>query len=93
MHPTLHISTEVSYWLALNSNSGALYHLVATYSVSTLAFTFLNNGLANPKSQIFRSQFELTKRFLGFLNYEEFYQISMHNFGRMDVLKSSKQLI
>jgi hypothetical protein len=31
IQPTLHISTEVVYWAALNNNSGARYHLVATY--------------------------------------------------------------
>lgn len=66
MQPTLHISTEVVYWLALKRSYGALYHLVATYYVRTFAFTFLNNGLASPKSQILRSQFELTNKFLGF---------------------------
>lgn len=65
IQPTLHISTEVVYWFALRSNSGALYHLVATYSVNTLALTFLNRGLARPKSQILRSQFEFTSKFLG----------------------------
>ena len=66
MQPTLHISTDVVYCWALNSNSGARYHLVATYSVSTFAFKLWNKGLANPKSQILRSQLELTNRFLGF---------------------------
>lgn len=66
IHPTLHISTEVVYWLALKRSYGARYHLVATYSVKTFALTFLNKGLAKPKSHIFKSQLELTNKFLGF---------------------------
>ncbi len=72
MHPTLHISTAVEYVFALSKSYGALYHLVATYSVKTLAFILWKSGLASPKSHIFRSQFELTSKFLGFYtNYME----------------------
>jgi len=33
IHPTLHISTAFEYFFDPNRISGALYHLVATYSV------------------------------------------------------------
>ncbi len=47
--------------------SGALYHLVATYSVmKPKLFSLEAIDLANPKSQIFKSQFEFNKRFEGF---------------------------
>ena len=39
---------------------------MATYSVKTFAFKLCESGLANPKSQIFKSQFELTSKFRGF---------------------------
>jgi len=35
MHPTDHISTALLYYVLPNNISGALYHLVATYSVNT----------------------------------------------------------
>jgi len=35
MHPTLHISTAFVYFVLPSKISGALYHLVATYSVKT----------------------------------------------------------
>jgi hypothetical protein len=34
MHPTDHISTALLYFVDPNNISGALYHRVATYSVS-----------------------------------------------------------
>jgi len=33
MHPTDHISTDLAYFVDPRRISGALYHLVATYSV------------------------------------------------------------
>lgn len=37
MHPTLHISAIWLYSFDPNNTSGALYHLVATFSVNTAA--------------------------------------------------------
>lgn len=52
IHPTDHISIAFVNWCKDNINSGALYHLVATYSVIT---RFFSDGdadrlLAIPKS-------------------------------------------
>lgn len=52
---------------AFSMTSGALYHLVATYSVSVPVWS--NSGSAmreRPKSQILRSQLELSRRLEGF---------------------------
>ena len=40
MHPTLHRSTALVYFVDPSSISGALYHLVATYSVNIYASNF-----------------------------------------------------
>lgn len=56
MQPTLHISTALVYFLLPNNISGALYHLVATYSVRTGAYpssSLIATDLANPKSATF----------------------------------------
>ncbi|OMH83014.1 hypothetical protein AX774_g3491 [Zancudomyces culisetae] len=70
MHPTDHISTALEYSLYDNMISGALYHLVATYSVMSPApsppCTSTFTPLANPKSHTFKSQFEFSNRLLGF---------------------------
>ena len=64
MHPIDHISTALVYLVDPNKISGALYHLVATYSViigmlpssseSATDLIFIsqanNNNLAKPKS-------------------------------------------
>ena len=56
MHPRLHISIESSQEGSPNKISGGLYHLDATYSVSTpslLLISLLDSfNLAIPKSQI-----------------------------------------
>jgi hypothetical protein len=55
MQPTDHISIAFEYSLALRITSGALYHLVTTYSVFS---SYSNsNPLASPKSHIFSKQF------------------------------------
>ena len=45
--PIAHTSTGVPYCVSPTKSSGALYHLVATYSVK---FSFWTNILAKPKS-------------------------------------------
>ncbi len=51
-----------------NKTYGALYHLVATYSVITISFSYLSETklLARPKSQILILQSLLIKIFEGF---------------------------
>lgn len=63
MHPTDHTSIALVYSEAFNITSGALYHLVTTYSV--LNSVSYSNPLANPKSHIFRSQFLFNNKLLG----------------------------
>jgi len=63
MHPTDQISIAFEYSDAFRIISGALYHLVTTYSVNS---GFELNPLDNPKSQIFKSQSWVNKRLLGF---------------------------
>lgn len=63
MHPMLQISSALVYSDAESMTSGALYHLVTTYSV---LFSFSSSKpLARPRSQILRSQSLLTSRFDG----------------------------
>lgn len=63
MHPTDHTSIAAVYSDELSSNSGALYHLVTTYSVMKSVSEVVR---ASPKSQILRSQLAFNKRLLGF---------------------------
>ena len=64
MQPTDQMSTAFEYSLAFNITSGALYHLVTTYSVfSSYSSVY---PLANPKSQIFKSHFLFNSKLLGF---------------------------
>lgn len=58
------MSTEWSYSEAFKITSGALYHLVTTYSVSMVSSQ--SNPLESPRSQIFKSQFLLRRRLEGF---------------------------
>lgn len=53
----------VVYSEQLSSNSGALYHLVTTYSVMK---SLSDVVLASPKSQIFKSQLAFRSKLLGF---------------------------
>jgi len=61
---------EVSYSTSAHTQptriSGALYHLVVTYSVMEATFELLeaNDIRARPKSATFREQFEFTRMFL-----------------------------
>jgi hypothetical protein len=81
MHPTLHISTALEYLFQFNKTSGALYHLVAIYSVKTFFLSDKSSmiGRDKPKSQIFSSHVELTKIFLGFFinSYIKFFTKSL----------------
>lgn len=63
MQPTDQMSMAAVYSEQLSNNSGALYHRVTTYSVMKSVSDVVR---ASPKSQIFRSQFELRSRLLGF---------------------------
>ena len=56
MHPVLHISALVSYELEPKRTYGALYHLVATFSVNILSLPFCPMYLTKPKSHILREQ-------------------------------------
>ncbi len=55
IQPTDHTSIAFEYSLALRITSGALYHLVTTYSVFSSSSN--SNPLASPKSHIFSRQF------------------------------------
>ncbi len=68
MQPTDHISTAFEYLVEPSSISGALYHLVATYSVNTGSTPFYLVQLierASPKSATFMWHSELSSRLLG----------------------------
>jgi hypothetical protein len=61
MHPTDHISTALVYLLDPSKISGALYHLVATYSVmmgSVTDWLTVAIDLASPKSASLARQSE-----------------------------------
>jgi hypothetical protein len=62
MHPMLHISTPFVYVCEPSSISGALYHLVATYSVRTGAGESSRDAtdLTKPKSATLTVQSELS---------------------------------
>ena len=64
IHPIAHRSTPSSYFLALNNNSGALYHRVATWWLYG-RFLLPSNTLARPKSAIFSTPVELIRRLAG----------------------------
>jgi len=66
--PTDQISTAFEYLLDPRTISGALYHLVATYSVIFGSPSSPSDAidLANPKSAIFTKQFESIKTLDGF---------------------------
>ena len=68
IHPTDHTSIAAVYFFHDKITSGALYHLVAIQSVNAVYYVYSYgiSALASPKSQIFKSQFELTNKFLGF---------------------------
>lgn len=63
MQPTDQTSMAAVYSEQFSNNSGALYHLVTTYSVMKSVSDVV---LASPKSQIFRSQLESRSKLLGF---------------------------
>ena len=64
MHPMDQISIALEYSLAFRITSGALYHLVTTYSV--FYSSSWTKPLARPKSQIFTSHYLVRRRFEGF---------------------------
>jgi hypothetical protein len=68
IHPTDHISTAFEYFVDPRSIYGALYHLVATYSVRTCSGVSLGQliDLARPKSATFAWHYELRRILLGF---------------------------
>ena len=68
MHPTDHISTAFEYFVDPKRIYGALYHLVATYSVKTGSPCYFVQfrDLANPKSATFAWHSVLSKMLLGF---------------------------
>jgi hypothetical protein len=55
MQPTDHISTALEYFVEPRRISGARYHLVATYSVSTCSEVYFGQLIerARPKSATF----------------------------------------
>ena len=66
MQPTLHTSIALVYSLNVSIISGARYHLVATYSVMNPELSSVEAAdRARPKSQTFRSQLALSRRFDG----------------------------
>lgn len=73
MQPIAQISTAFPYVGKPTNNSGALYHLVETYSVNLIpkyysyVFYFIHYyiDLANPKSHILRTPFFERSRFSG----------------------------
>lgn len=69
MQPTLHMSTALVYFVEPNRISGALYHLVATYSVSTgkdPSSSLYAILLASPKSASFTRHSEFSSILEGF---------------------------
>lgn len=57
MHPTDQMSIDLVYPFELSIISGALYHLVATYSVRKPVWSCSGSAiLANPKSQIYKKK-------------------------------------
>ena len=68
MHPILHISTAFEYFALPNRISGALYHLVATYSVFTGSSSpsCTATDLARPKSASFTRHSLFKRMFDGF---------------------------
>lgn len=67
MQPTLHTSMALVYSLNVSMISGARYQRVATYSVMKPELSSVDAAeRARPKSQTFRSQFALRRRFEGF---------------------------
>ncbi len=77
MQPTDHISTAFEYFVEPSKIYGALYHLVATYSVRFGSPTYLGQvkERASPKSATFAWHYELSSKLLGFrslwINYPE----------------------
>jgi hypothetical protein len=67
MHPTDHISTAFEYFVEPNKIYGALYHLVATYSVRLGSPTSFGQfkERANPKSPTFAWHSEFKSKLLG----------------------------
>lgn len=67
IHPTDHISTALEYFVEPSKIYGALYHLVATYSVKLGSPTSLGQfkERANPKSATFAWHSEFRSRLLG----------------------------
>lgn len=67
MQPKAKMSTDQLYLFELNANSGALYHLVDTYSVNGVDLSFIL--LAKPKSASFNylPSSEI-KKFSGFIS-------------------------
>ena len=66
MQPTLQTSIALVYSLKVNIISGALYHLVATYSVMNPELSSWDAAeRARPKSQTLRSQFALRSKLDG----------------------------
>lgn len=63
MHPVDQTSIAGPYSLQLSSSSGALYHLVTTYSVMSSSS---GGARARPKSHTFKSQLAFRRRFDGF---------------------------
>ncbi len=68
MQPILHISTAFAYFELPSNISGALYHLVATYSVLTASFSpsYIAKDLAKPKSANFTKHSLFNRIFEGF---------------------------
>lgn len=69
MHPILQMSMAFEYLFDPRRISGALYHLVATYSVKTGGWPVKSEFLtvrASPKSAILTKQSELSNTFDGF---------------------------
>jgi len=65
MQPIDQTSNDSLYLLAFNITSGALYHLVTTYSVIN-DLGSVANPLDNPKSQIFKSHLLFNSKLEGF---------------------------
>ena len=63
MQPTDQMSIAAVYSAHDKRSSGALYHLVTTYSV---IYSFSLLVRAKPKSHIFKSQLALRSKLLGF---------------------------
>lgn len=67
MQPTDHMSTALEYLVEPSRISGALYHLVATYSVKTggPSSSLMAIDLANPKSASLHWHYEFKRMLLG----------------------------